>query len=175
MQRSITDIRLPGGQTLTLREVAADDDDFLLVVYGSTRAEELAPVPWSPEQKQAFLTMQFNAKRSDYQQRYPDAEYDVILMDQQPVGRLWIGRDENQIRLLDIALLPEAQNKGVGTALLRNLIAEATESRKPLRHMVFVYNSNADRFYERLGFKMIEDLGAYKHMEYDTSNPSIES
>ena len=68
--------------------------------------------------------------------------------------------------MLDIALLKEFQNRGVGTLLLRRLMDEATQAGKPLRHMVFVLNNDAHRFYERLGFVVIEDLGAYKHMEW---------
>ncbi|MEP6718495.1 MAG: GNAT family N-acetyltransferase, partial [bacterium] len=58
------------------------------------------------------------------------------------------------------------QKRGAGTILLQRLIDEAASANKPLRHMVFVLNDNAHRFYERLGFVVIEDLGAYKHMEY---------
>ena len=86
-----------------------------------------------------------------------------------PAGRIWIGRDDEEIRLLDIALLPEFQNRGVGTLLLRWLIEEATQSGKALRHMVFVMNNDAHRFYERLGFEVIEEMGAYKHMEWKSS------
>jgi GNAT superfamily N-acetyltransferase len=94
-------------------------------------------------------------------------------MDDQPAGRIWIGRDEQQIRLLDIALLPEFRNRGAGTLLIRLLIDEASVAGKPLRHMVFILNSDAHRFYERLGFVVIEDLGAYKHMEWQTERKSI--
>ncbi|PYS43623.1 MAG: GNAT family N-acetyltransferase, partial [Acidobacteria bacterium] len=101
----------------------------------------------------------------------PDAEYKVILIDDQPAGRIWIGRNAEQIRLLDIALLSEFQNRGAGTLLLRKLIDESNRSGKVLRHMVFVLNNDAHRFYERLGFVVIEDFGAYKHMEYKESEP----
>jgi len=90
----------------------------------------------------------------------------VILVEDQPAGRIWVGEDDTEIRLLDIGLLEEFQNRGVGTILLKQLIAEAAEKKKALRHMVFVLNNDAHRFYERLGFVVIEDLDAYKHMEW---------
>ena len=96
----------------------------------------------------------------------------MILIDDRPAGRIWIGRDSEQIRLLDIALLPAFQNRGAGTILLRRLIDESKQTGKPLRHMVFVLNNDAHRFYERLGFVVIEDLGAHKHMEWKRSEPS---
>ena len=157
---------LPGGGILSLRPVTKDDNDFLLSVYESTRAAELAQAEWQPGQREAFLKWQFDLQRSEYSARFPDAEYNLITVNHHPAGRIWIGRDGKQIRLLDIALLPEYQNRGAGTLLLQRLIAEAENTGRPLRHMVFVLNNDAHRFYERLGFTVIEDLGAYKHMEY---------
>jgi len=157
---------LPRGETLLLRPVTPDDDQFLLSVYDSTRKEELDQAEWQPGQRDAFLRWQFDLQRSEYEARFPNAEYDVIVIDDQRAGRIWIGRDEKQIRLLDIALLPGFQNRGAGTLLLQRLIEEAKQIKKPLRHMVFVLNNDAHRFYERLGFVMIEDFGGYKHMEW---------
>jgi GNAT superfamily N-acetyltransferase len=161
---------LPAGQVLTLRRVTPEDDEFLLALYSSTREAELAQVEWVEGQKDLFLRWQFQLQRSEYQTRFPAADYYVVLLDDQPAGRIWIGSDDEQIRLLDIALLPEYQSRGAGTALLRRLIERATLEGKPLRHMVFVLNNDAHRFYERLGFIVIEDLGAYKHMEWRPQN-----
>ena len=161
-----TQMTLPRGELLTLRPVNQADDEFLLRVYDSTRTEELAQAEWQEGQREAFLKWQFDLQRQEYQTRFPDAEYFVILIDDQPAGRIWIGQDDEQIRLLDIALLPEFQNRGAGTLLVRSLIERARASGKVLRHMVFVLNNDAHRFYERLGFEVIEDLGAYKHMEW---------
>jgi GNAT superfamily N-acetyltransferase len=152
--------------TVALRPVSPDDDEFLLSVYASTRADELAQVEWEPGQKESFVRWQFDLQQKEYDARYPDARYGVILVNHEPAGRIWIGEDDTQIRLLDIGLLKQFQNRGVGTVLLKQLIAEANAKNKPLRHMVFVLNNDAHRFYERLGFVTIEDLGGYKHMEW---------
>lgn len=159
---------LPRGGRLTLRPVTSDDEELLLSVYKSTRADELAQVEWGDEQKHQFLKSQFDLQRREYDARFPDAEYDVILIDDCPAGRIWIERDNAEIRLLDIALLPQFQNRGAGTLLVRRLIDESKRAGKALRHMVFVLNQDAQRFYERLGFVVIEDVGAYKHMEWRT-------
>ena len=158
--------QLPGGGTVELRPVTPDDDRFLLSVYESTRADELAQAEWAEGQKEMFLRWQFDLQRREYDARFPDAAYHLIVVDTQPAGRIWVGADNEQIRLLDIALLPEFQNRGVGTDLLQRLITHAANEGKVLRHMVFVLNNNAERFYERLGFKQIEEFGAYKHMEW---------
>lgn len=166
IESSAEDLRLADGRGVSLRPVGPDDDEFLLSVYASTREQELSQVNWPDEQKRAFLRQQFDAQRREYTSRYPDAEYDVIMLDGRPVGRLWIGRDDEQIRLLDIAILPDSQRLGVGAALMRPLMREARATGKRLRHMVFIMNDGARRFYERHGFEVFEDVGAYLHMEW---------
>lgn len=157
---------MPNNPDVSLRPVTDADQEFLIGVYAGTRAAELAQVDWDDSQKEAFIRWQYEMQKQEYDARYPDARYDVILVDGVPAGRVWVGADDTQIRLLDIAVIPEFQNRGVGTHLLRQLMEEATRDNKPLRHMVFVLNENAFRFYERLGFKTIEDVGGYKHMEW---------
>lgn len=149
-----------------LRPVTAEDEEFLLLLYAGTRARELDQAQWAEGQRYQFVRWQFETQHKEYLARYPDAQYSLILIDEKPAGRIWVGEDEQQIRLLDIAILPEFQNRGLGTLLLRHLIDRASLAGKPLRHMVFVLNDNAHRFYERLGFVIIEALGAYKHMEW---------
>lgn len=166
MIRRSENFQLPGGGTVELRPVLDSDNEFLLSVYASTRADELGQLEWIEGQKEMFLRWQFDLQRREYDTRFPDADYCLVVIDQEPAGRIWVGSDDEQIRLLDIALLPEFQNRGVGTVLLERLKSDAQSAGKALRHMVFVLNNNADRFYERLGFKVIEDLGAYKHMEW---------
>jgi GNAT superfamily N-acetyltransferase len=166
MNRWSESFQLPDGGTVELRLVSESDNEFLLSLYASTREDELAQVEWPEGQKEIFLRWQLDLQRREYETRFPDADYRVIVVDQQPAGRIWTGADDEQIRLLDIALLPDFQNRGVGTALLEKLKMHADTERKALRHMVFVLNNNAERFYERLGFKQIEDFGAYKHMEW---------
>ena len=166
MENDDLKILLPAGGTVALRPVSAEDEEFLVSVYAGTRAQELAQVPWSDEQKTEFVRWQFNLQRQDYEAKFPHRQYDVIVVDDQPAGRIWISRDDEQIRLLDIALLEEFQNRGVGTVLLRRLINEAAGANKHLRHMVFILNTDAKRFYERLGFVVVEEVGAYLQMEW---------
>jgi len=160
---------------VSLRPVTDADQEFLVGVYASTRATELAQVDWDDSQNDAFIRWQYAMQKQEYDARYPNARYELILVDDQPAGRIWVGTDDTQIRLLDIALLTEFQNRGVGAYLLRQLIDEAQLAHKPLRHMVFMLNDNAHRFYERLGFVEIEDVGGYKHMEWRAGQNQIGS
>ena len=158
---------------MNLRRVTPEDDSFLLSVYASTRAQELAQVQWQPGQQEAFVKWQFELQRREYDAGFPDADYNVIEIDGQPAGRIWIGRTDEEIHLMDIALLPEFQNRGAGTVLVRSLINEAQTTKRQLRHTVFVLNDNADRFYERLGFVTFKELGGYKYMEWKSEPPAV--
>ena len=149
----------------SLRPVSADDEEFLLRVYASTRTEEMALVPWNEEQKQTFLRMQFDAQRASYQQQFPEAEYHVILHDGLPAGRLIVERSAENILLIDIALLPAFRNLGIGSKLIGDLKAEAQQTGKPLWLDVESF-SPVFEFYQRLGFKKIDQAGFYFRMEW---------
>jgi GNAT superfamily N-acetyltransferase len=172
MANTETRFVLPDGGEVRLRPATKDDELFLLALYASTREAELSQAEWAEGQKEQFVRWQFDLQRREYDARFPDAPYKVIEVDGKPAGRLWTGQDDEQLRLLDIALLPAFQGRGVGTILLKHLIAESVRINKILRHMVFVLNDDAHRFYERLGFVVIEDLGAYKHMEWRSESSS---
>lgn len=155
---------------ITLRPIEPGDEMLLYRVYASTREAELALVDWTEEQKAAFVQMQFVAQHTHYQEYYPNAAFLVILGDGQPVGRLYVDRWADQIRVVDIALLPEHRNAGIGSALLKDLMSEATVAGKPLTIHVEQYNP-ALRLYERLGFTKISDRGVYYLMEWRPEGP----
>lgn len=150
---------------VTLRPVTPADEAFLRVVYAWTRADELAMTPWTDEQKAAFVSMQFEAQRSYYTEIYPDAAYDVVVVDGEDAGRLYVARLAEEIRVVDIALLPPFRGRGVGGLLLGQIIAEAAASgRKVVIHVE--QQNRARTLYERLGFEQVEDLGVYHRMEW---------
>ena len=149
---------------LALRPAGDDDYELLRRVYASTRTDELAPVPWSAAQKQAFLAHQFAAQTAHYAEHYADASFDVILVDGEPAGRLIVARREVAIHIVDISLLPEYRSRGVGTRLLRSLIGEAEGSGRKLTIHVEM-NNPARTLYERLGFTVVEEQGVYLLLE----------
>jgi ribosomal protein S18 acetylase RimI-like enzyme len=149
-----------------LRPAGDHDYDFFRRVFASTRAEELELVPWSDEQKRAFLAQQFAAQSAHYAEHYADASFDVILVDGEPAGRLIVARREGAILIVDIALLPEHRSRGVGTRLLSALIDEAEASGRKLSIHVEMHNP-ARTLYERLGFRPVGVEGVYVRMERD--------
>jgi ribosomal protein S18 acetylase RimI-like enzyme len=151
--------------------VGRRDLEFLYRVYASTRAEELAVVPWDDAQKEAFLRMQFDAQDRWYREQYPRASYEVIVVDGEPAGRLYLHRGDAELRIVDIALLPEHRGNGVGTSLLHDLLAEADTAGK--RVTIHVERMNpALRLYQRLGFRVAGEHGVYLLLERQVKTAS---
>jgi ribosomal protein S18 acetylase RimI-like enzyme len=153
---------------LSFRPVTDADLPFLARLYASTRVDELAAVPWSAEKKAAFLDMQFRAQHADYQHNYPDADRLVLVHAGQDAGRLYIERAPNRHGIIDIAFLPEHRGRGLGTALLRDLLDEAAGAGKPVSIHVEKFNP-AMRLYDRLGFKTEEEGSVYHLMRWDAA------
>ena len=154
-----------------LQSASEDDLPFLQRVYASTRAEEMQLVPWSEEEKAAFLEMQFSAQHRHYHQHYADAAFDLILLDGDPVGRLYVQRKGGEIILIDIALLPKYRKRGIGGRLLLDLLDEAAAAGRPIRLHV-EHENPARAWYWRLGFRDVEDRGVYIFMEW-LPGPSV--
>ena len=150
---------------ITLRPITEQDRDFLYRLYASTREDEMALVPWGEAEKQAFLKMQFAAQHKYYHQQFRQAEFQLILLDDEPIGRLYVDRRTDEIRLIDIALLPEHRRKGIGSRLLKKTLAEGQRAGQPVRIHVESYNP-ALHLYYRLGFQKIGDTGVYCLMEW---------
>jgi ribosomal protein S18 acetylase RimI-like enzyme len=148
---------------LGFRPAGDDDLAFLCRLYGTTRAAELASLPWSDADKAAFVRMQFAAQHAHYTRHYPNAERLIVLHDGEPIGRLYVDRWRHEHRIVDIALLPEHCGRGLGAALLGDLIAEAEAAGKAVTIHVEKHNP-ATRLYRRLGFVAVEDKGVYDLM-----------
>ena len=146
-----------------LRPVSSDDAELLFRIYASTRTEELAPVPWTEEQKSAFLRQQFGAQTTYWAEQYPDVERSVVEVDGLPAGRFYVHRAPGEIRLIDIALLPAFRGRGIGTALIRGLCEEATRVGACVGIHVEIFNP-ARALYERLGFEPCDERGMYLFM-----------
>lgn len=144
------------GVAVWLRPVQFDDEEFLLSVYASTRAEEMKLVPWDEAQREAFIKMQFTAQREHYQAEFPTATHHVIMRQAQPVGRIYLYRGPKEIRILDITVLPEYRNAGIATPLIQELLAEAAQTNRSVGIYV-EQNSPAIRLFGRLGFEIIEE------------------
>ena len=153
-------------QQVTLRPASAGDDDFILSVYASTRAQEMEQVPWNAEQKEAFVRMQYAAQKQHYAAEFPQASHDIIYVDETAAGRLYLDRRQDALHILDITVLPQHRGQGAGEVLLRRLLDEAGKLGKPVT--IYVENFNPSlRLFERLGFQKDHEKGFHLLMKWE--------
>ncbi len=150
---------------ITLRVALPEDVAFLARLYGDTRRREVSAWGWPAEQQEWFLQMQFDAQRRSYLSSFPDALDRIALRDDAPIGRILTHHETSSMRLIDIALIEEQRQQGIGTRLLRNLIQECQERNCPLRLQVAQGNP-AMRLYQRLGFEQTVSDTMYLSMEW---------
>ena len=149
---------------ITLRPASANDSEFLMHVYASTRWDEMISWGWSPAQQVSFVGTQYDARQRGYAAAYPSAESSVVSVGDCPAGSLIVFRGQDELRLVDISLLPEFRSRGIGGHLIRMLISEAAGLGFPLRLSVMRGN-RAARLYERLNFVSSGGDAMYCEME----------
>jgi ribosomal protein S18 acetylase RimI-like enzyme len=152
-------------ELVRLRPASADDQEFLLALYGSTREAEVAQLPWDAEQRDAFVRMQFAAQDTSYRASNPNASFDVIVVDGAPAGRLTVDRRAGMIHVVDISVTTRMRGAGIGTGLLRALQDEARASGRGVSVYVEIHNP-AQRLYERLGFVQVSEAGVHRLLEW---------
>lgn len=146
------------------RPATPEDEAFLCALYTSTREDEVAAWGWTETQRRDFLKQQFSLQHRSYEMQFPGADQQIIVSDQRSIGRILVYRAGDELRLVDIALLPAERGRGVATSLIRVLIAEAHEKHLPVRLQVITSNP-AVRLYERLGFRRTGGDDLYFQME----------
>jgi ribosomal protein S18 acetylase RimI-like enzyme len=151
--------------SISLRPATGDDGEFLLAVFQSSRGDDLRELGWEEDRIGEFLRMQFEAQKRLDQSEYQQADDQIVLRAGQLAGRLTMERRDHEVRCVDLALLPEHRNSGIGTFLIRQLQNEARLGNKPLRLGVIRY-SRAVSLFERLGFVRTSETGTHFQMEW---------
>ncbi len=148
---------------------AANDDDlpWLRDLYASTRAEEMAPVPWPEIAKRSFLDQQFGLQHQHYLNHFGDADFLVIEhAERGPAGRYYLQRVAPEHLLVDISVFPSLRGSGIGTALIRQSQQDAAALGRGMRLHVQQSNPAARRLYERLGFVADGTEGTHRLMRW---------
>jgi len=148
------------------RPATPDDEPFLFDLFCAVRAHEFALLPLAEPLKQQLIRTQYTAQKEGYSAEFPDSSFEIVFDDEKKVGRIWIARREDSFHLVDIAILPEAQNAGIGTILVRELQREAELAQKPVRLSVFRFNVGSVRFHERLGFTITHEDAIQLYYEW---------
>lgn len=161
-----------GRPSVRLRAAGPADTAFFRHLYGTTRADELALMHWDDATATAFLDHQFAAQTSHYTSHYRGATVDVVLVDNAPAGRLLVYRGADEIRIVDISLVPEARGRGAGSSLLAALMSEAESTGRLLTIHVEKHH-RARGLYRRLGFVERADRGVHVFMSWEPHSPAL--
>ena len=148
-----------------LREAIEDDDEKLFRLFIACRDDLLAAISeWTVAQQESFLRIQFEAQRDQYYREFPDVQQQVIVREGDIIGQILVARTD-EFRLVDLSLLPEFRNFGIGSSLLQGLLDEAEGSGRRITLHV-LQNNPAIRLYQRLGFSDAGEQGIYRRMEW---------
>ncbi|WCN38633.1 GNAT family N-acetyltransferase [Aneurinibacillus uraniidurans] len=153
---------------ITRKNVTADDVSFLYQLYKETRGEALVVMDWDEEEREAFLRMQFDMQRSSYALQHLAADHEIIKLDKVPIGQVMTKITDHSIWLIDLSLLAQYRNQGIGTCLIRDLQERGEKMRKAVRLHV-LYNNPAQDLYARLGFYITSEKFPYLAMEWLSS------
>jgi GNAT superfamily N-acetyltransferase len=151
--------------SISVRPVAPGDEDLLLEIYKSSRGDDLRELGWDEDRISEFLVMQYEAQQQFHKGEYKQANDEIVLVAGKPAGRLIVDRREYEIRCIDVALLPEHRNNGIGAFLIGKLQEEASRENKPLRLQVIRF-SRAVNLFERAGFVRTSETGTHFQMEW---------
>jgi ribosomal protein S18 acetylase RimI-like enzyme len=152
---------------ISLRPARDGDEPFLKRVHEAARHWEFASLLQTGQEDLYYKIMaqQYDSQHRFYFANYGAAHYGVIQWTGQPVGRLYVDYRDAEVRVLEIAILPEYRGRGIGRIVMTGLCLEAAMRKKPVRLHVH-YLSRAQRFYQQLGFREIALEGPDRLMEW---------
>jgi len=146
-----------------LRPAHADDEAFLFDLFCGAREAEFAVLPQT--QRETLLRLQYQAQSRDYAARLPRSQHFIIEYGGNSAGRLLLNLDADELRVVDIAVVPQLRGHGIASAVLKSLIAEAQGAGIALRLSVW-HDNPALALYRRLGFYVREESATYLEMEW---------
>lgn len=155
-------------RNVALRPRSDKDEAFIRDVYVAYRWDELAVTGWPDESRLAFLHDQHRLQELHYRNHYGGAVFAVIEVADRPVGRLYLLRRDGDLRIIDIALMPEFRKQGLGSGLLRAVQEQARRLGISKVSIHVEQNNPALKLYERLGFSKTELRGVYYLLEWQS-------
>lgn len=149
--------KLIGG--LSLRAATPADEDFQYSLYRSTR-QDLFTVDTSPENIESLIGMQYAARQTSYSQRFGSMMDFIVEKEGDPIGRVVVDFGHQEVRVIDVALIPDMRGKGCGGHILKSIQRAAALGGLPVVLVVARSNHAARHFYAVHGFVVDEASGA---------------
>lgn len=151
---------------ITTRPATAADEEFLFDLYCAVRAPEFAMLPVPEEQRRYIIRTQYEWQANAYKASYPGFSYQIVLLEGERSGRIWIARTDVGYELVDIAIHPRVQQRGIGRILLRRLQEEAASAQAAVHSSVAHWNLASLRLHESLGFRVASRDEMQLHLEW---------
>lgn len=142
------------------------DERLSFDLYAASRSSEMEGWGWPEEMRQSFLAMQFRLQQQAYKTYYPNGTVRTIEYAGMPAGKLHSAAGGDALVLVDLSLLPEYRNRGIGTEAIRLLQREAAERSYRKVRLTVRTDNPAFRLYERLGFAAIGQAALDIRMEW---------
>ena len=139
--------------SITRRAATEQDEGFLFALFRAVRLPEFAHAQLAPAHLDLLMNLQYNGQKTTYGAQYPEGN-EIVLLDGEPIGRIWVYRGSDEHQLVDISLMPELRNRGIGAALVTEAIAGARAASARLTCSIAVTNPGSLRFHQRLGFRI---------------------
>jgi ribosomal protein S18 acetylase RimI-like enzyme len=143
--------------TLNLRTATEDDRAFLYELHRVTMRDVIDQTWVWDEQWQ----------RADFDRRFAEYAVSIIQLDGQRVGGLCQERKPDSVYIHEIQVLPEYQRRGIGTAVVKEVIELSASCKLPVTLSVVPANERAKRLYERLGFEVTSVEPPFIRMRLD--------
>jgi len=141
---------------VTLRPESPEDEPFIRRLIYATIAGELGASQWPEPMRSHLLAVQYTARRQLHRANFPEAASYVVDAGGADAGWAVVTTMPHAVQLVEIMILPELRGRGIGTAVIRHVLATAAAAGKPVRLNVNVTNHSAVGLYQRLGFRRIE-------------------
>lgn len=153
---------------IILRPLGPNEENFWREVFFDSVGRRFSALGMVGEQLNNLLEFQFQAQNKDYRANYKKASNDVILFNGERAGRVILSDEHSDLHLIDISVLSEFRNRGIGTKILQWLFNQSRRTGLPIRFYVEKLNP-AFKLYERLGFKIAADVNTHFQMEWRAS------
>lgn len=163
---------IPVARSAASAAAATADENFLFELYAATRAVEMALVPWSDEQRRAFLRQQFAAQDAFYRERYADAAFDIIKIGSEPVGRFYRAELADEIRIVDICFAPERFDRRIFINLIEQVLRAGDAANKPVQIYLESFDRTASEIFAPLGFQKAGEHGIHILWRREPSSPA---
>jgi ribosomal protein S18 acetylase RimI-like enzyme len=126
-----------------LRAATEDDSEFVFLVKKAALGTYIEQT-WGWDE---------SFQRQYHQTNYVSGQTRIIVADGIDVGWMIVGETDSALELHEIYLQPEHQSRGIGSHLIKTLLAEAERHSKPVTLQVLKVNVRARQLYEQLGFQ----------------------